>query len=64
MKKTLRFKIWDNGDFSAAASSLKEAMELIQAELDEHHFDEKEEYQYTIDPIWMTDEEWESLDTE
>jgi len=59
--KTLRFEIWDNGDMSVTASSFEQAMELIQAELDEHHLDEKELYQYTINPKWMTDKEWLAL---
>jgi len=63
MSKTLVFLVEGISDLSNHVNNLKSAIDLIQGDLDCWK-GEEEEMEYTITPVWMTDEEWEALPQE
>lgn len=60
MEKKLYYTI-DNGDTSITCH-LDACFEMIKAESDSVKKEgDEEDYQWTITPVWMTDEEFENL---
>lgn len=61
MEKKLYFKFSDNADVCEAVTDLSGAMKWIESDISEHTEFEVEEIQYTLTPIWLTDEEFNNL---
>ena len=59
MEKKLYWLVESNADLSNTVQNLEQAKELIQGDFDNE--EEKEEVEYTITPIYLTDEEYEAL---
>jgi hypothetical protein len=60
MKKTLYYELSDNCDVTKLVSHLQGIMDFIEADM----FDITEEddrREYTINPVWLTDEEYSKL---
>ncbi len=67
MKKQDKNQYWlleSNGDLSVTfqEKELPALIELLKEDFNEE--EEKEEVQYTITPIWLTQEEYEALDND
>lgn len=61
MKKKLYWLIEDNGDLSNTCESPEVCTQVLKASFDDLEKDEQEETQYTITPVWYTDEEYANL---
>lgn len=57
MEKKLYFKLSDNGDVSGIVMDLSDVMEWIKND----EFDEGDQVEYTLIPVWLTDDEFENL---
>lgn len=60
MDKKLYWLVESNGDLSVTctADAIKD---LIEGDLENTPSDEREDVEYTITPVWLTDEEYENL---
>lgn len=56
--KKLYWQLSDNGDVSKVVMDLSGAFEWIK---NDDCIDESSNVEYTLTPIWMTDEEYEAL---
>lgn len=61
MEKKLYWQIEDNGDLSCTCSSPEECLMILEGEFNSLNDDEKEEAQYTITPVYLTEKEFENL---
>ncbi len=62
MEKKLYYEVSDLGYIGQTVEDLESAMALIDADIVYQMEDEKEpELQYTITPVWMTEEEFNNL---
>lgn len=61
MKKKLYYYLSDNADLSVYLKSTLEVMDVIDAELFDMADEEKEEAEYTIKPVYMTEEEFNEI---
>jgi hypothetical protein len=57
MEKKLYFKLSDNGDVSNVVLALDGCMEWIKND----EFLEGDDVEYTLVPVWMTEEEFDNL---
>ena len=62
--KKLYWLIESNGDLSAVCDSPESCLLLLESDFDGSHDDDKAECQYTITPVYYTDEEYEQLHEE
>jgi hypothetical protein len=62
MEKKLYYKFSDGGSYSEVVMQLEDAFETIKAEVELSEGDEEyEEYEYTLVPVWLTEEEYNNL---
>lgn len=61
MGKNLYFKLSDNGDLCGLIMELSGCMEYIQNDQENYSDEELLEVQYTLDPIFLTEEEFHNL---
>lgn len=61
MGKKRYFLIRSNGDLSMTVQDLNTISDLIENDLDGVAPNEAEEFEYTITPVYYTDEEYEKL---
>lgn len=59
MEKTQYWLVESNGDLSNIVQNLEQVKELIEGDFENEM--EKEEVEYIISPIYLTDEEYEEL---
>lgn len=59
--KKLYWLIESNGDLSVTCNNLQQCQELLKEDFDSLDVTEQMESQYTITPMWYTDEEKENL---
>ena len=60
MEKKLYYQLYDNGDMSYI-TTLEDAIEIIKCDME--YFGESDEYrEFTMIPVWLTDEEYEKLE--
>jgi hypothetical protein len=61
MEKKLYWEVESNGDLSFICNNLEDLTNLVENDFDSLNEDEQEETQYTITPVWLTDEEYNEL---
>lgn len=61
MEKKLYWLLEDNGDLSVYCESVEELTMLMEGEFESLERNEQEETQYTITPVWMTQQEYDNL---
>lgn len=61
MKKKLFYQLSDGMDVSKIVMDLSDCMEWIKTDMEGKTEEETEDYEYTITPIWMTEDEFENL---
>lgn len=61
MEKKVYYKFESNGDLSYTFRTLEGIHEIIESDLEGVSHEEIEEFEYTITPVLMTDEEFENL---
>ena len=61
MDKKLYFKFSDNQDVSGVTMSLDGCMAWIHADLEGVPVEDISEFEYTITPVYMTEEEFRNL---
>lgn len=60
-EKKLYWLLESNYDLSITVTDLTQVQIEIQRDFDSLNDDEKEDHQYTIDPMYLTDEEYKDL---
>jgi hypothetical protein len=60
-EKKLYWQLSDNGDVSNVTLTLEAAFEWIKNEVESVIPSDSENYEYTLNPVWLTDEEFEAL---
>ena len=60
-EKKLYWQIDDNGDLSNTCESPEVCLQVLKAHFDDMELEDQEETNYTITPVWYTDEEYQSL---
>ena len=61
MEKKLYFKLSDGVDASNIVMDLSGCMEWIKGDVDGVAEEDSEDYEYTLVPVWLTDEEFNNL---
>ena len=61
MEKKLCFEFSDNDNVSRIVLDLPGVVAWIEGDLEGLKESDTEDYEYTIKPIWLTDEEYEDL---
>jgi hypothetical protein len=61
MKKKLYYEFSDNGDISKIVMCLEDCMEWIRSETENVLDEYSDDVEYTIIPVWMTEEEFKNL---
>lgn len=61
MKAKIFFELKDNGDMSVTVHSLETCMDIIDTHISDMHAEDIEGHEYTITPVWLTDDEYEAL---
>ncbi len=63
-EKKLYWLVESNADLSNTVSGLSEAMHLIDTDYKDTEPEHLENTQYTLTPVWLTDEEYANLPEE
>lgn len=61
MQKKLYWLVESNADLSVTCKELPTCTDLIKEDFEETEAEEKEQAEYTITPVWYTDEEYQEL---
>ena len=61
MEKKVYWLVSSNYDLSNHVPNFETAMELIKGDFDCQDEEGKKEVEYTIKPVWMTEDEYEAL---
>jgi len=61
MEKKLYYKLEDNGDLSCTCESIKICTDIMEGDILDVHPNERGDVIYTITPIYLTEEEYNSL---
>lgn len=61
MKKKLYYQLSDNADTSHVTMALSGCMSWIDGDMDGVSEEDSKEFEYTITPIWMTEDEFNNL---
>ena len=61
MEKKQYWLVESNGDLSITCTDLETVKDLIEADFEDFDLEDQDGLEYTITPVWYTDEEYENL---